>query len=183
MTENEWASFEIRLRSYVGNRVESRWVDDVVGDILLKLVKNSTGVKTAGNPLAFVMRVASNAITDHYRRKSVEQRVLTELEYENTDTEPYNNASAEMAGCIQPFIESLPGIYREALLLTEINGMSQTEAARQLGISTSGMKSRVQRGRARVKEALLDCCAIELDRRGGIMDYETRTSNCRDKCR
>lgn len=84
MTEVQWASFETRLRGYVGSRVESRWVesrwvDDVVGDILLKLVRHRNAVKAADNPLAFVLRVASNAIADHYRRKSVEQRVWAEF--------------------------------------------------------------------------------------------------------
>ena len=187
MTDIEWTAFETRLRRYVGNRVDSRWVDDVVGDILLKLVRNRDAVSKANNPLAFVLRAASNAIADHYRRKSAEQRKLADLENEISNPEisnssPDDEITAELAQCVQPFIESLPDKYRNALLLTEINGLSQSEAARQLGISISGMKSRVQRGRIKMKEALLDCCTIELDRRGGIMDYETRTSNCGNKC-
>jgi RNA polymerase sigma-70 factor, ECF subfamily len=187
MTEVQWASFETRLRGYVGSRVESRWVDDVVGDILLKLVRHRNAVKAAGNPLAFVLRVASNAIADHYRRKSVEQRVLADFESENAEPgapgdSTDDEATAEMARCVMPFIESLPEIYREALLLTEIDGLSQPEAARRLGISKSGMKSRVQRARARMKEALVDCCAVELDRRGGIVDYARRSVDCGDDC-
>jgi len=175
------------LRRYVSNRVAPRWVDDVVGDILLKLVRSRDAVKKADNPLAFVLRVASNAIADHYRRKSVEQRKLADLETEiavsdTSNALPDSDAAAELVRCILPFIESLPEKYREALMLTEIEGLSQSEAARQLGISISGMKSRVQRGRARMKASFLDCCTIELDRNGGILDYETRTSNCGNKC-
>ncbi len=187
MTNFEWTAFESRLRAYVRGRVAPRWVDDVIGDILLKLVRNRNALKSADNPLAFVLRVASNAIADHYRRKSVEQRALADYESENVefagiDEQSEVDTTAEMARCVQPFIESLPEIYREALLLTEIDGLSQPEAARRLGISKSGMKSRVQRGRARMKDALLDCCTIELDRRGGILDYETRGPDCGDKC-
>ena len=60
----------------------------------------------------------------------------------------------------------------------DIEGLSQTAAARRLGISTSGMKSRVQRGRARLKETLLRCCQIHLDRNGGILDYESHSRTC-----
>ena len=187
MTDVEWESFEARLRTYVGGRVDSRWVDDVVGDILLKLVRNRDGVEAAGNPLAYVLRVASNAIADHYRRKSVERRALTDLEQDNSQHQdngaaPGGEAMADMARCVAPFIDNLPGKYRDALKLTEIDGLSQPEAARRLGLSTSGMKSRVQRGRAQMKQALLQCCAVELDRRGGIADYAPRAPGCGGDC-
>jgi RNA polymerase sigma-70 factor, ECF subfamily len=187
MTDVAWASFETRLRAYVGSRVEARSVDDVVGDILLKLVRHRDEIEAAGNPLAYVLRVAANAITDHYRRKSVERRSLADLEHESsvgeeTNTAPGVEATADMARCVAPFIDNLPGKYRDALLLTEIEGLSQPEAARRLGLSTSGIKSRVQRGRARMKAALLQCCAVELDRRGGIADYAPRSAVCGDDC-
>jgi RNA polymerase sigma-70 factor (ECF subfamily) len=89
---------------------------------------------------------------------------------------------ADMARCVAPFIDNLPGKYRDALLLTEIECLTQPEAARRLGLSTSGMKSRVRRGRARIKAALLQCCAAELDRRGGIADYAPRAAGCGDDC-
>ncbi|MGD2172425.1 MAG: sigma-70 family RNA polymerase sigma factor [Gammaproteobacteria bacterium] len=187
MSDVEWASFEARLRTYVGGRVDSRWVDDVVGDILLKLVRHRDGIGSVGNPLAYVLRVASNAIADHYRRKSVEQRALADFEQDNAihpheEVRQDDEAMADMARCVAPFIDNLPGKYRDALLLTEIEGLSQPAAARRLGLSTSGMKSRVQRGRAQLKQALLQCCAIEIDRRGGIVDYDPRTGDCGDEC-
>jgi len=42
--------------------------------------------------------------------------------------------------------------------------------AERLGVSLSGAKSRVQRGRERLRQGLLDCCAIEIGRRG-IVGY------------
>jgi RNA polymerase sigma-70 factor (ECF subfamily) len=45
------------------------------------------------------------------------------------------------------------------------------ELARRLGISASGAKSRVQRARARLKEAVVACCAVYLDAAGGVDDY------------
>ena len=187
MTDVEWASFETRLRAYVGSRVDARWVDDVVGDILLKLVRHRDGIEAAGNPLAYVLRVASNAIADYYRRKSVERRALADFEQEAaiseaTNQPPAGEAMADMARCVAPFIDNLPGKYRDALLLTEIEGLSQAEAARRLGLSVSGMKSRVQRGRVQMKAALLQCCAVELDRRGGIADYAPRAGGCGEDC-
>jgi RNA polymerase sigma-70 factor (ECF subfamily) len=66
----------------------------------------------------------------------------------------------------------------EALRLIEFEGLTQVEAARRSGLSLSGMKSRVQRARFRLRSALDDCCRIALDRRGGLLGYEGRTGQC-----
>ena len=186
MSDTDWASFEARLRTFVRRRVDPVWVDDVVGSILLRLVQNSDALQTARNPLAYVLRVASNAVTDHYRRAAVEKKTLAE--FKNSDglegdaEAESGDATAELARCVLPFIHSLPESYREALVLTEIEGVTQAEAARRLGLSVSGMKSRVQRGRERLKRALLDCCAMEFDRRGGLVDYTRKSAGCGKSC-
>ena len=41
-------------------------------------------------------------------------------------------------------------------------------------VGETGMKARVQRGRGKLKEVVLDCCSVELDQRGGLVDYERR---------
>ncbi len=78
-------------------------------------------------------------------------------------------------------IEQLSPDYREAITLVEIEGMPQHTAAKQMGISLSSMKSRVQRGRKQLKQMLDDCCLIELDGRGGMINYPTRSTDC-DGC-
>ena len=185
MTEVDWPSFETRLRSFVRGRVDPLWVDDVVGDILLRLVRNRDRLQAADNPLALVLRIATNAITDYYRRRAVENRALADIENEIDDPgsgDADEDASAELARCVLPFIHALPEKYREALLLTDIGGLTQMAAAKRLGISTSGMKSRVQRGRQRVKQLLLSCCTVEFDRRGGVAGYDQPGPGCDRDC-
>ena len=80
--------------------------------------------------------------------------------------EPGDDSQAGLAQCLVPLIRGLPEKYSEALLLTEIGGLTQTAAAARLGVLPATMKSRVQRGCARLKQALLHCCEIEVDRRG-----------------
>jgi RNA polymerase sigma-70 factor (ECF subfamily) len=75
-------------------------------------------------------------------------------------------------------IERLAKEYEEALALVELEGLPQHAAAEQLGLSLSGMKSRIQRGRKQLKQMLDDCCIIELDRRHGVIDYEVRDGGC-----
>ncbi len=180
-TEVSWRAFEARLRAYVRRRVEPAAVHDVVGDILLRLVQHRAALEAARNPLAWVLRLAGNAVADHHRRRAAERRALSRAQAEAPEAitagpleAEDGAASEEISHCIRPLIEGLPLRYREALLLTEIGGLTQAEAAGRLGLSHSGMKSRVQRGRARLKQALLRCCEIERDRRGGVLDYRRR---------
>ena len=42
----------------------------------------------------------------------------------------------------------------------------------RLGLSLSGAKSRIERGRGMLKDALDRCCHFEFDSRGNMMDYE-----------
>jgi RNA polymerase sigma-70 factor (ECF subfamily) len=84
----------------------------------------------------------------------------------------------ELSACLQPLISSLGPADQEALRLVEFDGVTQVEAAERLGLSVSGMKSRVQRARLHLRTALDECCRIALDRRGGIISYEARTDQC-----
>lgn len=178
-TETHWSQFETRLRAYVRRRVDPLWADDIVGDVMLRLVQHRDSLEAADNPMAWTFRVAANAIADHHRRRATEFETLARAKWENEDgageaTDEAPSAGAEMARCLLPFIEAMPARYRDAMMLTEIQGLTQAAAAERLGLSRSGMKSRIQRGRAKLKQALLRCCTIEVDRRGGVVDYTVR---------
>jgi RNA polymerase sigma-70 factor (ECF subfamily) len=83
-------------------------------------------------------------------------------------------SEAELAPCLTSMIGRLAEPYRTAIELTSIRGLTQTEAARQEGISISGMKSRVQRGREQLRQMLVRCCEIAVDVRGGVSDFHLR---------
>ncbi len=183
MTETEaWPLFNQQLRAYIGRRVDAAAVDDVLGDILLRVAEHRDQFDNAENPLAWLYRVAGNIITDYYRRRATEQKALRQAGAGVTeaDTSDESDSYAELSRCLTPMIRQLPEDYREALLLTDIKGDTQSAAAAQLGLSVSGMKSRVQRGREQLKKALHRCCKIELNKRGGIVDYMQR--GCGDAC-
>jgi RNA polymerase sigma-70 factor (ECF subfamily) len=130
-------------------------------------------------------------ITDYYRQRAASAWALTRLA-EQTDeqllsapgreaeSDAVRRASDEFARCVEPMLAEVSEPYRQAVTLTELQGMTQKDAAEKLGLSVSGMKSRVQRGRGKLKDVLLDCCEVELDRRGGLVDYRRRNPNACD---
>jgi RNA polymerase sigma-70 factor (ECF subfamily) len=87
---------------------------------------------------------------------------------------------ARLAASLRSMIDCLPEEYREALILTEFEGITQQELAQRLGLSLSGAKSRVQRGRKMLREMLLACCHFEFDRLGKVIDYYPHCQCCAD---
>jgi RNA polymerase sigma-70 factor (ECF subfamily) len=122
-------------------------------------------------------------MVDHFRRQRQPGESLgEEHELPATPDEAGGPGSAsefeDLAGCLAPMIESLPPADREAIDLSEIKGLRQRAASTRAGVTLSGMKSRVQRARRKLKAMLRDCCLIELDRRGGIVGHEPRDRAC-----
>lgn len=68
----------------------------------------------------------------------------------------------------------MPPHYRRALELTDLGGLTQERAATELGLSTSGMKSRVQRGRRLLRDEVTRCCRVVLDTGGALAEAEPR---------
>lgn len=94
---------------------------------------------------------------------------------------PASNYNEEVGDCLREMVQSLPSTYRKAMEMAEVEGVTQREVSERLGISLSGAKSRVQRGREKLKELLLDCCHVELDRRSNVTEYERR-AGCEASC-
>jgi RNA polymerase sigma-70 factor, ECF subfamily len=92
--------------------------------------------------------------------------------------DPFDDVVSGLLPYVKKLVDNLPNEYREALLLTEYEGLNQRELAERLGISISGAKSRVQRAREKVRLMLLDCCHFQFDRRGRIIDYESNRGCC-----
>ena len=172
-----WRDLEAKLRPFVARRVRSEAdIDDVVQDIFLRMQRGLAGLRDDERFGPWVYRVARSAIVDHQRLAAKHRMVedgCREAQWMVAD-EDDRSVEDELAGYIAPFVAMLPSPYREALTVTELEGLTQKQAAGMLGISLSGMKSRVQRGRVLLRQALEDCCRIALDTRGRVVSCEPR---------
>jgi RNA polymerase sigma-70 factor (ECF subfamily) len=120
---------------------------------------------------AWLFQVTRRVIADHFRK-----RRSPGLLSEPAEEIPESNVASEVASWLTPMMASLDEADREALRLTDLEGLSQKELAARLGLSLTGARSRVQRARKRLKDVLLDCCQIEMDRRGNALSYTLK--NC-----
>lgn len=173
-TDAVWTAFAEPVRQFIRRRVR----DDADADDIMQIVfaKIHAGLGTLADSErlpAWIFRIARNAVVDHIRSRT-SGPVAVELPEDLADVQEPVSAVSELAGCVRPLIDALPEPYRQALILTEIEGRTQQELASLLGLSLSGAKSRVQRGRKHLKASLLSCCHVERDGRGRVVDFEPR---------
>lgn len=168
-----WGEHRSRLRAYIGKRIDdSDACDDILHDVYLKAFTALEGLRSPGSITAWLFRITANAVADHHRLRRHE-----ELPDEFPAAVPQRDHAGELSDCIMPLLESLPEKYRSALMLSEIRGLPHREVARIAGISLSGAKSRVQRGREMLRALILECCRVETCC-GSITGFEPRTGQC-----
>ncbi|NNE44066.1 MAG: RNA polymerase sigma factor SigZ [Gemmatimonadetes bacterium] len=171
-TEQIWHDYHTRLRAFIAGRVGEDSADDLLQDVFIKTHAHRASLRDETKLESWLFRVARNAVTDHYRAARPSDPLPEWLAAPESD--PASEAQRELAACLGPMIDRLPEKYRGAVRLAELEGLTQAEVARREGLSLSGAKSRVQRGRERLRGLLLDCCEVQLSRSGGVMGYTPR---------
>jgi RNA polymerase sigma-70 factor (ECF subfamily) len=179
--ENIWNEFAAKLGQFIRARVaDPATAEDILQDVFVKIQAKLGKLEDPAKLQSWLHQIARNAIIDHYRRRKETTEVPESLPAEA----PADDAEMEgLKAAFRRMIYSLPDQYRDALVLTEFDGLTQKELAERLGISVSGVKSRVQRGRAKLKEMLHECCTFEFDRRGHVIECEPRESAGCDECK
>jgi RNA polymerase sigma-70 factor (ECF subfamily) len=163
------------VRNFIARRVgDSHTAEDLTQDVLLKAHRSGVDGNSVEDMAAWLYRIARNTLIDHYRTRDRHPapdplpagRVLVD------DDDRDERAVRELATCLRPLVADLDPIYREALTLTDLDGVSQVDAANRVGLSVSGMKSRVQRARAQLRAAVTNCCSVHTDSAGRISNYD-----------
>lgn len=175
-----WEEIERFLRPFVARRLDdSDDVNDVLQEIYLRIQTGLPALRDSERFGPWVYQVARHVLIDHGRTRTRHRARVAPLANEadlpaTVTQDDEELAERELATYLATFIAALPSPYREAITLTELQGLTQKDAADMLGISLSGMKSRVQRGRKQIGEMLRQCCEIALDARGRVLSYERR---------
>ena len=191
-TETLWVEFREQLRGFVARRVSNPAdVDDIVQRVFLQMHRSLDRIRSGERIHAWLYTTARRAIVDHYRAGTRRREVpsgdaadLEALQSAGPRQLEEGDRRQEVAACLAPVVERLGPADRDAIALTEIQGLRLADAASRAGLSRSGMKSRVQRARRRLREAILSCCHVALDGRGapiGCASRDGRASPCCQK--
>jgi RNA polymerase sigma-70 factor, ECF subfamily len=174
-----WRRYYDRLLGFVRSKVESpEEAEDILQELFIRVHLGICCMQEWTVIEKLVYRISRNLIIDRYRISRAAEELPDDIEGEYGMPELDEDPVAKLAFSLRETVDELPEPYRSALIATEYDGLTQSQLAELEGISLSAAKSRVQRARAKLKEALLECCHFELDGRGGIMDYHERCCRC-----
>lgn len=109
----------------------------------------------------WVYRVAANCCMDYLRKRKKDRsesiEPLREQGFDPADPKAGTEeqaVAAEEHRELREAIARLPEDQQEALVMTQLEGVSYEEAARRTGVSEGTVKSRVNRAKARLREIL-----------------------------
>jgi RNA polymerase sigma-70 factor (ECF subfamily) len=143
--------------------------EEAAQDALWTAVRKIDGFKGDSAFGSWIYRVAANAAYQKLRRRRTKAReialedVLPALEQGGNHFEPVDDwsrrvderaAQRELRGVLAQAIDTLPPDYRTALVLHDVEGMSNPDIAAALGISLPAVKSRVHRSRLYLRQQL-----------------------------
>jgi RNA polymerase sigma-70 factor (ECF subfamily) len=170
-----WIKTQNELKSFVYRKVRDKALaEDIVQDVFLKVHAKLGQLRNIEKVSGWMYQIARNTITDYYRSK------LKSISFQDLDwdSDP-QTLNACVSSCLQEMLLTLPEKYREAIALTELENLSQTDLAERLRISYSGAKSRVQRARQMLKDKMEENYNIKMDAYGNVIVCENRQPcNC-----
>lgn len=175
--EHIWNEHADQLRGFIYRRVpDLSEVDDLLQEVFVKVQSRVDTLKDESRLQGWLYQIARNVIIDHFRRRKPEEELPDAFDLPE---EQQSHILEELAECVRPLVNALPETYRLPLALSELEGLPHKEVAKRLGLSLSAAKSRVQRGRERLKDLFTECCHFETDQRGNITGYQRQKGDCR----
>jgi RNA polymerase sigma-70 factor, ECF subfamily len=184
----DWSHLRAQVRGMLGGRLASGAdAEDVVQEVLLRVFRNTNGLRDGDRFGSWLTAMVRNAVADQLRARQRHPLVRSE-DGGSAETsgalpeEPDDVARSRVVTALRPFAERLPAIYREVIILSELEGVPHAEIARRLAISVSGVKSRVQRGREQLHKMLTECCEISLDARHSVVECVPKAATSEADC-
>jgi len=154
------ASNEERIRRVVYRLLGwSDEAEDVVQEVFLSALKGLGRFRGGGGMASWLTRIAINECRSHWRRRAIRLKFLGRRRREEEESAPHAMDALmdrETFARIRLQVRSLPGRYREVVVLRYLEEMSRDQTAEVLGISLKTVDVRLHRARARLKAGLAD---------------------------
>lgn len=176
-----WIKFSHPVKDFIRNQTHKADVtDDILQEVFIKIHQNLHLLRDEERMAGWVFQIARNTVLNYFRtqKKNLENQRFHQRETEGESYFKENDLNEMVGNWLEKFRKDLAPKYQEALQLVDIEGITQVELANRLGISVSGAKSRVQRGREQLKQKLVDCCPVKTDQYGNILEIQSKDGNC-----
>lgn len=178
-----YGQFHQSLLAFIRSKIRSNEdAQDILQNVFIKISANVNNLADEEKLKSWIFTITRNTIIDYYRtnasRKNVE--IVAGIEESIWDEEDFDTTKG-LDQCVHTMIKLLPEEYRDIIVDAEINGIKQKDLAEKYDMAYPSMRSRVQRGRERLKQLFYNCCHIETDTLGNIMEAKRKT-DCGGPC-
>ncbi len=172
-----------RVRRFLARQAGETHADDLAQVVFLRIARNLETFRHESNLATWIYQIASHAVIDFFRSHTFQQESLqisTEaagleeaLERSGDLKSPFLSLEKalvrnEMAECIRGMVEDLPDLYREVLVLSEFEELTNREISHKLEISLSTVKMRLHRARQQLRQTMECGCHLYHDRNSGL---------------
>lgn len=138
--------------------------EDAAQDAFISAWRGLSGYR-GGSFQAWILRIAGNRCRDELRRRKRRPTDSLDALMENEGEAAASAAAgrspeqytldSETGRAIQAGLDALPADQRQAVILCDIHGLPYDEIAQAMSTSVGTVKSRISRGRARLRDSLL----------------------------
>ncbi len=169
-----WLTYKEDLHRYLLRKVKDKEVaNELSSVILMKIYKSCCSDIEVRNIKSWLYRIARNALVDYYKKANSTSPKIPEIVSETDESSAYREA----AQFVESLIQLLPSKYSTVLRMSDILDIKQADIARELNLSLTATKSRVQRGRKLLKKKIVECCDIETAENGTLVSLAIK-SHC-----
>lgn len=152
------------IKSRVSDPIDS---EELLSEVMMKIYDNCEKLEGVRNTEAWLITIAKNTITDYFRKQ---QKLVYNQQDFNLVDQDSEEIIHELEACVPSLINKLPEKYALPLAAYELKGISQKQLALDYGMSESGLKSRVQRGRKMLKSLFFEYCGHVMQKRESCGD-------------
>lgn len=155
--------YERRVRALLGRLLDDeRDVDEAAQDTFVQAWRSLSRFRGDSAPFTWLYRIAVNEALQRTRRKRLDTRPLDDvpggdLEHPagaSASSPPESAEQTELAAMLAASLRALPHDLRVPVVLRDVEGWSNDEVARALGLSLPATKSRIHRGRMQLRAEL-----------------------------
>ncbi len=176
-------TFRPKILRYLTQLIGEEEAEDLTQTVMVKVSEGLRNFRRDSTLSTWIYRIATNTALDKLRspamRWAAGQRHLAEIQSERggclgernialEEKAPSVEATVirkEMTECLREFMDRLPETYKTIMVLSELQGLKNSEIAEILGISLNTVKIRLHRARGRLRKELETGCNFYRDER------------------
>ena len=166
-----WEEYKSSLLGYIKKRVaDDESAKDILQEVLLKSYQFCSKGKTVLHLKSWLYKITQNTIIDYYKKANTHIPFEIDPLYEQSEQSLIGEASEY----IKALLKLLPDEFAVPLYMYDLEGIDQKSIAKKLNLTLPNTKSRIQRGRIKLKERFLECCVVEFDEKGEMISFDIK---------